>query len=305
MVAVPVGRARGPAVRVPALPAVVVAALSVVAGCAGAGTREERTLRAALFDPLGSVAERGEELRAQMAAGETLRPGTRVAFVHHALRTGADVDAARLLTAEATAHPAAAAFLARYAEIMGLSPIPALSHPGPGRAVLVLPAVDQTNQPAVVADLVASLARPLLATGAWVVPIEVGLDLVARLGGEFTAFGRGAPTPILVQHLGAALGLDACFALQIVEWRAHAAFVVESVEHDVRYALIDAATGEARWRRTVAGTYVRREPLVTFSPYDEDPTFYYPSSHGAVFDDQFEFARALNRAALGPLAQLR
>ncbi len=300
MVAVPVGRARGPVLRVMGVTAIV-----GLAGCAGAGAREERTLRAALLDPLGSVAERGEELRAQMAAGGTLRPGIRVAFVHHALRTGADVDAARVLAAEAAAHPAAAAFLARYVEIMGLPAIPALSQPAPGRAVLVLPAVDQTNQPAVAADLMASLARPLLATGAWVVPIEVGLDLVARLGGEFTALGRGAPTPILVQHLGAALGLDACFALQIVEWRAHAAFVLESVEHDVRYALIDAATGEVRWRRTVAGSYVRREPLVTFAPYDEDPTFYYPSSQGAEFDDQFEFARALNRAALGPLARPR
>lgn len=300
MVAVLVGRARGLAVRI-----LGAAALAVAAACAGAGAREERTLRAALLDPLGAIAERGEELRAQMAAGEKLRPGTRVAFVHHALRTGADVDAARLLAAEAAEHPSAGAFLRRYAEIMSLPPIPALAEAEAGRAVLVLPAVDQTHQPAVAADLMASLARPLLATGAWVVPIEVGLDLVARLGGEFTALGRGAPTPVLVQHLGTALGLDACFALQIVEWRAHAAFVLEIVEHDVRYALLDAATGEARWRRTVAGTYARREPLVTFSPYDEDPTFFYPSSQGPVFDDQFEFARALNRAALGPLTRPR
>ncbi len=282
---------------------------AIVAGvgpsCSGLGAREERTLRAALLDPLGTVDERGEELAAQMARGDRPGPGTRVAFVHHALRAGVAVDAPGLLAAEAAAFPGAGRFLARYAALMKVDLPPSPAFEAPSRVVLVLPAVDQTLQPAAVADLLSTLARPLRGSGAWVVPIEVGFDLVARLGGELVALGRGVPAPALVQRLGEALGLDACFAVQIVTWRVHMAFVVESVDHDVRYALLDATTGETRWRRTMAGTYVRREPLVTFSPFDDDPTYFYPSSHGPVFDDTFEFAGALNQAALVPLTAHR
>jgi len=264
--------------------------LACLSACVSPGLRNERSLRAFLRHPDRARRDRLAELAAQ-AEAEPVPPGVRLAAVHHALTLSLPVDTDAWLAAEAGAHPGAARFLHAY---RAQAHLPAGEAKPSRSTVLLVVLVDRTREPDVAADFGATLAGPLLARGWYVVPVEMGGDVLAWAGDSAARLQDGLPDREGLRRLAEA-GIAACLFVDVRHFWLHETIVVESVRYDLDYALFATATGELLWRRPLAGEYERREPSPAFS---DDDTFYYPSSLGPAFGDAIDFVRVLDADVL-------
>jgi hypothetical protein len=265
--------------------------LLTLASCAAPSARYERSLRAWVLDPVAARPARATDLAA-MADQADVRSGVRVAAVHHALALGREVDAEQRLDVEAALFPVAARFLATYRRLMGL---PERVPPQRDGGVTCVIVVERTGQREVVADFLATVERPLRARGWYVVPVEIGADVLAMVGGDAARLVDGVAEPAGLRRL-AECGIDACLFVDIAEFWLHEAMVVEVVRYEVEYTMFATASGQQLWRRAAIGDFERREPITAF-PSDDDK-FFYPSSLGAAFSDPNDFVRALNTGIL-------
>lgn len=270
--------------------------LLALASCAAPSARYERSLQSWLRDPVAGRQSRAADLLA-IADADAVPSGVRLAAVHHALGLGLEVDADRRLDAEAAAFPSASRFLATYRRLMHLPERAPTTRKG---GVVFVMVVERTQQRDVIAAFLATIERPLRARGWYVVPVEIGADVLAMLGGDAERVLEGVAEPAALRQL-AECGIDACLFVDVDDFWLHEAMVVEVVRYALDYTMFATATGATMWHRPAIGDYERREPITAF-PSDDD-TFFYPSSLGAAFSDPIDFVRALNRDILRTVPQ--
>lgn len=272
--------------------------LSLLAvGCASPSAANEHSLRRWLRDPVAEREARAQHLRREVeSTGDTpLRPGVRLAAAHHALRMQQNAPAVAWLDAEAGAHPGASQFLATYRKLMQVSGEPPRAARD-GRVLLVLVQEQDTPRDAL-ADALATLERPLRDRGYYVVPLEVSMEFLDLLGGELRGPGRSVAEPPALRRLHE-LGVDAVLWFEIGRLWVHASLAVDSAQFELRYSLLDTATGQVRWQRPLIGSYDRRNPVRGYSSPDDDETFFYPSSLAPGYSSQLDLIRALCEGAV-------
>jgi hypothetical protein len=160
--------------------------------------------------------------------------------------------------------------------------------------LLVLPAVDRTGQPATAAALLATIAEPLAERGYYVVPVDVGLELLENVGETADAAERR-------RRIGEVLGVEACLLVEVAGWSARYSQFLDELEYDVTYTLWRTSDGEQAWQQRAAGTYAYDPDPFQASFFDwEEPFYWHPftgAAPGPAYRDELAVARALHRGA--------
>lgn len=119
------------------------------------------------------------------------------------------------------------------------------------KTILVLPVRNESTDAEAPRFFLATIARPLVARGYYVIPLESTMEVLGSEGLYDASIAWQADPGALAQYLGA----DAVLYVTITSWDTTYVVLASSVTVGLHYRLVDCRTGQVIWEN--AASYTR------------------------------------------------